>query len=1190
MPAPNYRQLARDFASAVGLNPDIYERQINQESGFNPSVKSGAGAIGIAQIMPATARSWGVDPTDPVASLKVAAKQMANYVKTYKAQGNDDNTAYKLALAAYNGGTGGANYLKKTNFAIEPNKPSYAWGNQTARYVQNIMGGTKMPPQQPMPNVGLTQHKLPNLPPVNVSQMQGQLKQQEAQLNKQIQSLRQGFSQKQSILNQPKSNPFGAFTGGVLQGATAFAARPQIAPQDAGWQTAGNLLGSLAPIGIGAFTGGPLGAAAGAGAVAAGADIYRQDMEAAAGLRKNFNFASPLIQGGLGAALAPIPFAAKGMGLLPRAALGAGVGAVTGAAGPAVEMATDPMGATTGADVARAALMGAGIGSLGAAAFVPGKPALNRALSVVNDPIPSAVSLPGRKFLSLPSVSSSTPPLRLPGGVEVPTAGPRGGVMLKENPLRLPEISVQEGPTLAPRDVVQGEVIPPDVPMVQPEPVPIPEVIQRAVSDASQFGEYPVYMTKGAANTALKSTEVPSTIVQDGKRYRVLPKGSTIPEYTSIFERGQLIDFNGESARVIGEPFGQVELRLSDGSIRLVPRETVLDYISKTSYAGGANDTAKVLSKAQKIETERRQVSTILSELTQTETDSIIANEFFQNRDLRPKNEPDITTGGKNWQSIKLGGKKLIYQSDDPLVKALDRFRAQGLEDPTSALERVVMRTGGLDSLMDEAQLIRKKITTGESVASSEDIFSLQDNQLKQELHTRDAIENAAFDNAAKEADNILRQLDTVKTMEEWDTLANRVDDIVKMTPEDVVAKLETKLNESLAKVFQQEPATPEPPVIKDLTQPEVPTQPAGKPTIQERLNTYFKESGFTGLDEAKIAKSLQQFRKFNQAELDASLKRLGVPDIDTANQYRKVFSRLRSEDSIIAKGKELGLTPEQALAIKQSLVDNKDAFGQIEAYQNLRNRIQEAGGNPDDAARYFDAIKNTDENILSLLKEDFDPETGIGQQRYARDVQLSDETLKELVAQLTPEQKKIAQIMERAMQEDKPVRELYQREGTGATSGEAGEYSTVTPYGFEKRGDKLGVNVYNEEGNPRFRVINSTDPKASGFTGMPEIAKDAEPYRGPYANIYKPLGKFDVGSILDRLPAEAPIKTSELQKWLTFADNLMKSDASPAMKRVTEGLLKDPRPRTYRRWMAEMDRLGEPTIRKYIKELEGRC
>lgn len=95
--ATDYRSLARQDAIDNQINPDLFERQINQESGFNPNAVSPAGAIGIAQIMPSTAAGWRVDPYDPGASLLAAANAMAHYYTTYQ--------SYEKALAAYNCGT-----------------------------------------------------------------------------------------------------------------------------------------------------------------------------------------------------------------------------------------------------------------------------------------------------------------------------------------------------------------------------------------------------------------------------------------------------------------------------------------------------------------------------------------------------------------------------------------------------------------------------------------------------------------------------------------------------------------------------------------------------------------------------------------------------------------------------------------------------------------------------------------------------------------------------------------------------------------------------------------------------------------------------------------------------------------------------------------------------------------------------
>jgi hypothetical protein len=92
-------QIARDAAEAAGIDPDLYVRQIDKESGFQISPTSPAGAQGIAQFMPATAAEWGLDTSDPVASLYTGARLMRQHLDYY-----DGN--YELALAAYNAGAG----------------------------------------------------------------------------------------------------------------------------------------------------------------------------------------------------------------------------------------------------------------------------------------------------------------------------------------------------------------------------------------------------------------------------------------------------------------------------------------------------------------------------------------------------------------------------------------------------------------------------------------------------------------------------------------------------------------------------------------------------------------------------------------------------------------------------------------------------------------------------------------------------------------------------------------------------------------------------------------------------------------------------------------------------------------------------------------------------------------------------
>ena len=132
MAATDYRELARQKAAKYGLIPEVFERQIAAESGFNPAAVSSAGALGIAQIMPETAKGWGVDPRNPVAALDAAAKNMAAYIRTYGGAGTTDpvkiRTAYEKALQAYNAGPGSVGkYLP----------------GETKRYISKIIGPDK---------------------------------------------------------------------------------------------------------------------------------------------------------------------------------------------------------------------------------------------------------------------------------------------------------------------------------------------------------------------------------------------------------------------------------------------------------------------------------------------------------------------------------------------------------------------------------------------------------------------------------------------------------------------------------------------------------------------------------------------------------------------------------------------------------------------------------------------------------------------------------------------------------------------------------------------------------------------------------------------------------------------------------------------------------------------------------------
>jgi len=101
----DYRAAARKMAEQYGVNPDLFERIVEQESGFNPEAVSPVGARGLGQVMPNTASEpgYGVAPLenidDPNENLRFAAEYYAAMLDKF---GGDE----RLALAAYNAGPG----------------------------------------------------------------------------------------------------------------------------------------------------------------------------------------------------------------------------------------------------------------------------------------------------------------------------------------------------------------------------------------------------------------------------------------------------------------------------------------------------------------------------------------------------------------------------------------------------------------------------------------------------------------------------------------------------------------------------------------------------------------------------------------------------------------------------------------------------------------------------------------------------------------------------------------------------------------------------------------------------------------------------------------------------------------------------------------------------------------------------
>jgi len=99
--------LTRDAARSHGLPPFYLAATLLQESAYDPTVMSDAGAVGIAQFTIPTAERYGVDPWAPESAIDGAARLLSAYVRAYAGAGRDP---YLLALAAYNAGPGTVAY------------------------------------------------------------------------------------------------------------------------------------------------------------------------------------------------------------------------------------------------------------------------------------------------------------------------------------------------------------------------------------------------------------------------------------------------------------------------------------------------------------------------------------------------------------------------------------------------------------------------------------------------------------------------------------------------------------------------------------------------------------------------------------------------------------------------------------------------------------------------------------------------------------------------------------------------------------------------------------------------------------------------------------------------------------------------------------------------------------------------
>jgi soluble lytic murein transglycosylase-like protein len=117
-----YNDLIEEHSTRNVVSPDLVRAVIQAESAFNPRAVSPKGAMGLMQLMPATAAEHGVlDPFNPAENIRAGVKYLKQLLVSYEGR-------VELALAAYNAGPGA---VKKYGGKVPPYR-------ETQNYVARI--------------------------------------------------------------------------------------------------------------------------------------------------------------------------------------------------------------------------------------------------------------------------------------------------------------------------------------------------------------------------------------------------------------------------------------------------------------------------------------------------------------------------------------------------------------------------------------------------------------------------------------------------------------------------------------------------------------------------------------------------------------------------------------------------------------------------------------------------------------------------------------------------------------------------------------------------------------------------------------------------------------------------------------------------------------------------------------------
>jgi soluble lytic murein transglycosylase-like protein len=147
--------LVNRIAKKNNVPERLFQKLIKTESGFDPDAKSSRGAMGLGQLMPATAKELGLNLKEdhsigsvlhPESNLDASARYLRKLFDKYTNEGISDNEAWNFAAGAYNAGMGNiAKAIEKVGTVIKWNQVAAVlpeitgkYSSETIRYVNRL--------------------------------------------------------------------------------------------------------------------------------------------------------------------------------------------------------------------------------------------------------------------------------------------------------------------------------------------------------------------------------------------------------------------------------------------------------------------------------------------------------------------------------------------------------------------------------------------------------------------------------------------------------------------------------------------------------------------------------------------------------------------------------------------------------------------------------------------------------------------------------------------------------------------------------------------------------------------------------------------------------------------------------------------------------------------------------------------